>query len=53
MVDKTKRHILDQQQNIKEDELKVDLIEQAEDDFEFKIAFDRSFYGKRSVSQVK
>ena len=41
------------EQKIKDDELRVELNHEKEGDLEYKIAFDKSFYGKRSVSVVK
>ena len=50
---KTKSHINDQVQKIKEDDMRVELIQQGEGDLEYKIKFDRSFYGKDAVEVAR
>ena len=40
----------EQNQKIKEDDMRVELVQQGEGDLEYKVRFDRSFYGKDNVN---
>tara|TARA_B110000285_G_C14780865_1_gene448430 strand:+ start:487 stop:636 length:150 start_codon:yes stop_codon:yes gene_type:complete len=48
-----KKTIKENNDKILKDERDIELREQQENDFEFKDAFDRSFYGKKAVAKAK
>ena len=48
-----KKVIVEASIKIKQDEREIELKEQTDNDFEFKDAFDRSFYGKNAVAKAK
>jgi len=50
LVKKTKRVMHEQEEKIRVDHLKIELEIKKDDDFEYQIKFDKSFYGKDNVN---
>ena len=53
IVAKTHSFIDEQKQKIVNDDLKIELEVKKEEDFEYQLKFDQSFYGKDSVQTIK
>ena len=52
VIDKTKKFMVDQEEKIKIDKLKVDMSINKEGDFEYQIKFDKSFYGMQHCNAL-
>lgn len=53
IVERTQSFVDTQVQKIKNDDLKIELEVKKDEDFEYQLAFDQSFYGKDSVNVIK
>lgn len=53
IVQRTQSFVDTQVQKIKNDDLKIELEVKKDEDFEYQLAFDQSFYGKESVNVIK